>query len=260
MKKSAKIAIAIVTMLAFTITTFASEAPPKKTQIDWLISGAGGDVAAAGGDCCDVNGQFSYEFSAENGSNKGIVVGNSGTVRIFTLLDDGKYSESPDTEAAKLARLFTVHFATLTRTDHFHASHRLSERSTEEYPTHLGSSKFITFCYRSLDNGGMMNAMIIDNKVKLVTNLQRSTRDVPISETANDPNNPSNPNNPNNQGGSNDPNNPNASQGSNTGGGSGGFGTGGSDSNPKTGISIALNGLAVAGMALLKSRKWRIKG
>jgi hypothetical protein len=142
-------------------------APPlKKVQIDWLISGAGGDVEAAGGRLEDVTGQFSYDFTSEDGRITGRVEAKNGVITIIG-----------DDEAVELAEYFTRHFATLTREGHFHASHRLSARSTEEFPVALDSPLFMTFCYPEIEDGGMMNAMYFEGKIKLVSNLQNSVPD-----------------------------------------------------------------------------------
>ena len=227
MKKTLKLTITLAAALSFIITsiiitsaagiadddTGGGNIPLKKTQIDWLISGAGGDVAAAGGDPAECSGQFSYEFSSQDGSIKGIVQAVSGNIKIYALGSDGLYTECTGSEpAAVLANTFTQHFATLTRTEHFHDTHPLSERGTEEFPIALGSFRYMTFCYASLENGGMMSAMVFEGNTKFVYNLQKNTRNIPLSSGNNpDPSNPGGtdtPNNPNNPGGTNAPNTP----------------------------------------------------
>jgi hypothetical protein len=160
MKKTLTLTLALITVLAFAITAYADAIPAKKTQIDWLISGAGGDLAALGGNPENGTGMFSYDFMSENGSISGRVEGRGGVITIIG-----------SDEAVEFAQEFTRHFATLTRTGHFHASHRLSAKSTEEFPIEVGSHIFMTFCYDADADGGMMNAMIFDHAVKLVTNL-----------------------------------------------------------------------------------------
>jgi hypothetical protein len=162
MKKAISIIITLVmiTALAFNVAADAEDVPAKKTQIDWLISGAGGDVAALGGNPEHGTGMFSYSFSSEDGSITGRVEASGGIITI-----------TGSDEAIALASIFTAHFATLPRSGHFHASHRLSAKSTEEFPTYLGSPDFITFCYDANEDGGMMNAMVFENAVKLVFNL-----------------------------------------------------------------------------------------
>jgi hypothetical protein len=159
MKKLITLTLTITLIFTFTLTAFAA-VPAKKTQIDWLISGAGGDVAALGGDPANGTGEFSYDFSSEDGSITGSVHGLNGTIAI----------EGCD-EAYALAVHFTQHFNSLPREGHFHASHRLSAKSTEEFPIELGSNTFITFCYDADEDGGMMNAMELEHVVKLVFNL-----------------------------------------------------------------------------------------
>jgi hypothetical protein len=150
----------IIIMLSVFALTASADVPAKKTQIDWLISGAGGDVAASGGDIANATGEFSYNFTSEDGSISGSVSANNGIITIVGGI-----------EAVAFAEQFTVHFATLTRTGHFHASHRLSAKSTEEFPVALGSAQLMTFCYDADINGGMMNAMVFDHVVKLVFGL-----------------------------------------------------------------------------------------
>jgi len=276
----------------FATTAWANEVPPKKTQIDWLISGAGGDVETAGGNLSDVTGEFSYDFTAEDGSLKGAVVGKSGQIKIYKLGSDGKYTEASGSDpVAALARHYTQHFATLTRTGHFHASHKLSARSTEEYPITLGSTKFITFCYPELDDGGIMSAMILDGKVKFISGLQKSARSIPLSDGGNAGNsgnnnagNTGNAGNSDNAGNSGNTDNSNAgntgsnnsdnTQDGNSGNGNAqGGNTGNSGNtqdtqnnavssdpksgfdNPPTGISFGIIPVVIVGAALLISKK-----
>jgi hypothetical protein len=170
MKKSVKFMVAIIAIFSMTVSVFSSDVPLKKTQIDWLISGAGGCIATAGGDPADGSGEFSYKFTSKDGSINGIVSAKNGVISV-----------SGGEAAVELATFFTQHFKTLNRQDHFHATHELSERSTEEYPTHVGSSRFITFGYASLENGGMMSVMILDDKVKFVTELKKTAVSLPAS-------------------------------------------------------------------------------
>ncbi|MDR2559794.1 MAG: hypothetical protein LBC86_09705 [Oscillospiraceae bacterium] len=153
-----------------TISAFA-DVPSKKTQIDWLISGAGGDVAALGGNPENATGEFSYDFSSEDGSISGRVEAKNG---IITIIGDNI--------AVEFAGQFTEHFATLTRTGHFHASHRLSAKSTEEFPIAAGSHRLITFCYDSNADGGMMNAIEFDHVVKLIFNLSNGGHAIATGE------------------------------------------------------------------------------
>ncbi|MCL2639033.1 MAG: hypothetical protein FWD48_11770 [Oscillospiraceae bacterium] len=159
MKKLFTLIFSLIIMLVFTITAFA-DVPAKKTQIDWLISGAGGDVVASGGDINNATGEFSYDFTNEDGSISGRVAARSGVITI-----------TGGDAAVAFAEQFTQHFATLTRTGHFHATHRLSGKSTEEFPVEVGSFEYMTFCYDADENGGMMNAIIFERVVKFVSNL-----------------------------------------------------------------------------------------
>jgi opacity protein-like surface antigen len=158
MKKLLTIAILSVLLLSFSVTAFADTVPAKKTQIDWLISGEGGDDSGRieGG-----TGEYSYNFTSEDGSVTGAVSVGRGGITIFGC-----------DEAIALAEHFKVHFATLTRTGHFHSRHRLSASSTEEFPIYPGSDKFMTFCY---DEDGWMNAMIFEHTVKFVSDLGNYT-------------------------------------------------------------------------------------
>jgi len=162
MKNLTKALVSLITIFALSLSIFADEAVAKKIQIDWLISGAGGSIAAAGGNPEDGSGYFFYNFTSEDGEVKGTVTARNGNITI-----------TGGSEAEVLAKHFTQHFATLTRTGHFHASHKLSARSTEEYPTKEGSKDFITFCYASLDDGGLMSGMILDGKVKFISGLTK---------------------------------------------------------------------------------------
>jgi len=175
MKKLFTLTLAIIMIFAFTITVFA-DVPAKKTQIDWLISGAGGDVEALGGNPANAGGEFRYDFTNEDGSLMGTVGSRNGRIWIYERDENGDHidREEGDPDAGivfEFANKFTQHFATLPREGHFHASHRLSAKSTEEFPIYLGSSEFITFCYDADADGGMMNAMEFDGIIKLVFNL-----------------------------------------------------------------------------------------
>jgi hypothetical protein len=165
--KTIRLIIAVCVILSLTLTTFASEPPLKKTQIDWLISGAGGCLETAGSPVENGTGQFTYRFTSEDGKLSGIVSGKDGIITI------GDTAGSGGDEARAFAEIFTRHFANLTRAGHFHASHALSERATEEYPVVIdGETMFITFCYAATENGGMMSAMILGDTVKFVRNLR----------------------------------------------------------------------------------------
>jgi LPXTG-motif cell wall-anchored protein len=166
MKKSIRIITALITIFALSVSIYANDEPPlKKTQIDWLISGAGGCLETAGSPVENGTGEFSYDFISEDGRIRGSVSSlsrNNGTITFNTCV-----------QGRALAETFTKHFANLTRAGHFHASHALSERSTEEYPVEInGETVFITFCYASVENGGMMSAMILGDTVKFVSNLK----------------------------------------------------------------------------------------
>jgi hypothetical protein len=211
MRKSIKITIAIAVAVTMCVCIGMSaiaalpdeqatgNIPVKKTQIDWLISGAGGCVVTAGGPAENQINAFHYEFTSQDGSVRGAAQGNGSQVRIFSQGADGLYTEVTSGAAFDLARVFTQHFPNLTRVGHFHATHTLSERGTEEYPIALGSSTFMTFFYRSVDNGGMMSGMLLQGTVKFVTNLQPRVINLPMSTPNNpDPNNPNQPVDPNN--------------------------------------------------------------
>ncbi|MDR2532719.1 MAG: hypothetical protein LBC82_07750 [Oscillospiraceae bacterium] len=170
MKKLFTFTLSFILVFTFTITAFA-DVPSKKTQIDWLISGASGDLAALGGDPANGTGEFKYDFSSEDGSLKGIAGGNNGQIWIYALDDNGDHIEDDGHPAVEFARNFTQHFATLAYEGHFHASHRLSAKSTEEFPVELGSTRIMTFCYDADADGGLMNAIEFEGVVKLVSNL-----------------------------------------------------------------------------------------
>jgi len=270
--------------MAFTLTAFADDVPPKKTQIDWLISGAGGDVVAAGGDLADVTGEFSYKFTSEDGSVRGAVQAKNGTVTILELGSDGKYTAVTSGSAFTLARHYTQHFATLTRTGHFHATHKLSARGTEEYPIKLGATTFITFGYPELEEGGIMNVMILENRVKFISELKTSIVSLPMSDSSNNSNtnnnntdnnnadnnsnsgntsnNGSDTNNTNTADNNNSGNNNNSSNTNNpvSGGNSGGqVGSGGinfdAKGNPKTAFTFGLTPVLIAGLVAAAASK-----
>jgi hypothetical protein len=176
-KKTLKFMLAVILLFSLTATAFANEPPTRKVQIDWLIYAAGGtDIEGRNGAEPDesVTGEFSYEFTSEDGTVQGMVTGSDGEIRIYTLNDTGEEYTEPadDCTALELARHFTQHFATLTRRGHFHASHRLSARATEEYPIYYGATQIMTFCYATTDNGGMMCAVEFQHTVKLVFNFR----------------------------------------------------------------------------------------
>ncbi|MCL1832343.1 MAG: hypothetical protein FWG45_05460 [Oscillospiraceae bacterium] len=141
--------------------THEGNIPPKKTQIDWLISAAGGDLEAAGGNPDNEADEVSFSFTSEDGKIKGRVV-----------MDEGEIDIEGSDEAVEFAKQFTQHFATLARKGHFHDSHPLSARSTEEFPIKEGSSTFMTFCYASVEDGGMMSAIILNDVVMFVYDLE----------------------------------------------------------------------------------------
>jgi hypothetical protein len=139
------------------------EPPSRKTQIDWLIYGAGGnDLEGRRGAEADVSvtGEFFYAFASECGELIGSVRAGNGEIEIRAI-DDCE-------ETIALAERFTRHFAALSRINHFHDSHPLSLQATEEYLIAQDSSTFMTFCYDRTADGRMMRAMILDDEIKFV--------------------------------------------------------------------------------------------
>ncbi|MCL2215597.1 MAG: hypothetical protein FWB91_01125 [Defluviitaleaceae bacterium] len=139
--------------------------PAKKTQLDWLIYGAGGNDTAgrinAEGEPVplheSVTGLFSYQFTCEAGEIKGRVEGNNGEISIFALGENGTFTRiryengaffrgatgdalAYENEAAayKLAIQFIAHFADMTRAGHDHSyaplPYNLGVLSVERFP------------------------------------------------------------------------------------------------------------------------------
>jgi zinc transport system permease protein len=164
------------TTLYATESTEPTAAPPsRKTQIDWLIYGAGGsDTDGRNGADPDetVTGEFSYEFASEDGELSGVVIGREGVIAILSLSLDGEFVIAEnDSAQAVLARHFARHFATLTRIDHFHDEHPLSMQATEEFPIELGSPRFMTFCYDATADGRMMRATTVGAAIGFSNNM-----------------------------------------------------------------------------------------
>ena len=164
-------------------------APPKKVQIDWLIHGAGGEDIAGRTDEDggisplheSVTGQFSYQFTSEDGEIRGRVEGDNGEIRIFALRANGTYAliryvngtffrgatddnEAYEDEIAayRLAVQFVDHFVAMTGVGHTRTfPHPHSVLPTKDLPIYLGADKMITFGYDGQDEGGMMRAIIL---------------------------------------------------------------------------------------------------
>ncbi|MCL2576839.1 MAG: copper amine oxidase N-terminal domain-containing protein [Defluviitaleaceae bacterium] len=181
-------------ILVIPVTVGATDIPARKIQLDWLIYAAGGNdnlgrINAAGEVVPldeTVSGQFSYNFTSEDGTVKGRVEGDNGEIRIIG-----------DTAAHELAIQFTRHFATMTRAGHDHAHDPLPNnpggQAAERYPidfrprdgnatnivaannVHVRNrtpDEFIIFFYDSRDDGGMMSGMWLNGVTKWVSDLQ----------------------------------------------------------------------------------------
>jgi hypothetical protein len=170
--------ITAAAMLASLTLTASATAVSRKVQIDWLIYGAGGnDFEGRRGDAPHetVTGEFMYGFVSEDDDVRGYVIGRGWRVDVYVLDEYEEFVLADDgSDVVEFAQQFTEHFATLSRIDHFHDTHPLSETATEEYPIEPGSHTFMTFTYSDTDDGPQMNAMILDGVVKHVHELQNS--------------------------------------------------------------------------------------
>jgi hypothetical protein len=177
--------------------------PAPKVQLSWLAKAAGNTVEHFNNAnfTADTVGAFSYQFENENGTIKGRVQGVDGVIRVFALRPNGAYGEVfdpggevennltniPDAvEVWEFATAFTQFFDSITATGHDHGNHTgyapaTNKVSAERFPISPdytaaeNPEKCIVFVYNRDDLGGMMSAMIYEETIKYISNLQNAT-------------------------------------------------------------------------------------
>jgi hypothetical protein len=225
-------------------------APAPKTQLAWIGRGAGNtetNFAHANWELTNVN-QFSYEFSNESGTVKGRVQGIDGEITVQALGVNGRYVTVPfaadatdaaranvpnATEVYNFAMQFARHFATITANGHDHSNHTnhllvTNETSAERFPIRLLGTNFGTTAepgphHVSQSDNRHQTIVFVFNRSDLANEAGMMSGMVlgagfTVGGTATPP---------------------------------------GNDTNPSTGVTLVIVPMAIAGLAMLVSKKRR---